>query len=65
MQADIVWTAHRRTVLRALLARWIAELPVIKVVAPDRARGHEQGIADLQRMIESIEAEHGAYLIPQ
>ena len=62
MQAEIVWTGHRLTVLRAHLTRWIAELPAIKAVDPNRAR--EQGIADLKQLIESIEAEHGAYLMP-
>ena len=64
MQVDVLWNAHRLTVLRDLLARWTAELPTIKAVDPERARAHEQGIADLRRMIEGIEMEHGAYLIP-
>ena len=64
MQADISWNARRVAVLHDLLARWIAELPAIKAVDAERAHAHEQGIADLRRMIEGIEAEHGANLIP-
>jgi hypothetical protein len=63
MHADIAWNAHRLAVLRNLLGRWIAELPAMKVV-PERARAQEQAIADLKQMIESIEAELGAYLGP-
>lgn len=63
MHADISWNAHRLAVLRNLLGRWIAELPAMKV-APERSRAQKQGIADLKRMIESIETEHGAYLGP-
>ena len=63
MQAAVSWNARRLVVLRDLLRRWIAELPAIKAVDTKRACAHEQGIADLRRMIESIENEHGAYLI--
>jgi hypothetical protein len=64
MQADISWSARRLVVLRDLLGRWLAESPVIKAADAERARAHEQGIEDLRRMIEGIEMEYGAYLIP-
>lgn len=64
MEAAVSWNARRLVVLRDLLRRWIAELPAIKAADAERARAHEQGIADLRRMIEGIEREHGVYLIP-
>ena len=64
MQADISWSARRLVVLRDLLSRWLAELPVIKAADAEHARAHEQGIEDLRRMIVGIEMEYGAYLIP-
>lgn len=59
MQADISWSARRLVVLRDLLSRWLAELPVIKAADAERANAHAQGIEDLRRMIEGIEMEYG------
>ena len=53
----IAWAEYRVIVLRKLLADWIAEFPAVQACDAERARHHQEAIADLRQLIAELEAQ--------
>ena len=64
VRPDTSWNQRRLVNLRDLDQRWIAEYPAILDIDLERARHHEQAIADLAHLIVAVEGQPRAYAIP-